>query len=103
MKIKPKATPPKVTAPPRGVKHKYRSGDFIKIGLNTLHICQVDYATGIVYYSVSYQKPGKTPIWGWVMAPFFDDLVLCKETNSPQKKGRYHVDEDEPEVTIIKD
>lgn len=104
MKIKPKLKLPPVTPPPRTSKHKYRTGDTIKIGQNKLHITQVDYASGMVYYSVSYMKKGKTPIWGWIFAPFFDDLVLCKESSGPQKVGRYHLDEeDEPEVTIIKD
>lgn len=108
MKIKPKKTKdglPPVTAPPPSVKHRYRVGDFLHIGLDTLHICQVDYSAGEVYYSVSYTRKGaKRPRWGWVFAALLDDLTVTKtDPAKPQKKAfwRHEMTEDEDDEPVV--
>lgn len=107
MKIKPKkGALPKVTEPPRSVKHRYKRCDVLHLGLDTISICQVDYSAGEVYYSVSYQRKGaKHPRWGWVLAALLDDLVVTKtESKTPHKKARWRHEEvdDEPTVKILK-
>lgn len=108
MKVKKSKLPP-VTAPPKSVRHAFRTGDVIKFGRDEVLICQVDYSAGVVYYSISYQvSNAKRPVWGWVLANFFDDMAegfgqsKVKRTSSEKaKKPSKKVISDEPVVIKI--
>lgn len=81
-----------------GVKHKFRSGDVLHLGTDQVRINQVDLDTGMVYYSISYQRPNKRPQFGWVMGPFLDNAVITEVTHKPHKKAKFHGDDSEEVV-----
>lgn len=80
------------------VKHKYRSGDVLKLGTDEVRVNQVDLDTGMVYYSISYCRPNKRPAFGWVMGPFLDNAVISEVTHRPIKKAKFKGDDSEEVV-----